>query len=140
MLAVTATACSSTAYAVDEQIQKPFICTLTDTRNQDKSPGAAKDTFAPNTPTIYILCDSDQVKKGDNVKTVLTAIDTHKAAPDNYIVGEKVNSIANDIKDNEYYTVDFYFSKPDNGWPVGTYKIDLFLNEKLTDTYNFSVK
>ncbi|HTM63862.1 MAG TPA: hypothetical protein VL360_05115 [Gammaproteobacteria bacterium] len=117
-----------------------FDCVLTDTVSDDGSPGDNKDTYITTTPEIFLICDTTVVKKGDVVKGSWTAIDTHNAAPNNYLIAEKDVSIQEDVKEGGSYTTDLSLTKPNKGWPIGTYKVDLYLNDKLVDTYNFSVK
>lgn len=127
---------SASLFAADEAKSK-FDCVLTDTMKNDKTPGDKKDTFSPTTPEIYLVCSTAAVKKGDVVKGTWVAIDTKKAAPDNYQIAEKAFTVENDSAKGQTY--DMSLSKPDKGWPVGTYKVDLYLNDKLAESFNFSV-
>lgn len=117
-----------------------FDCVLTDTVSEDGTPGDNKDTYTTTTPEIFLICDTTAVKKGDVVTGAWTAINTNNVAPNNYLIAEKEVPINDDVKEGVSSNTNLSLSKPNNGWPVGTYKVDLYLNDKLVDTYNFSVK
>ena len=34
----------------------------------------------------------------------------------------------------------FSLSKPTKGWPVGKYRVEIYVNDKLADTVKFTVK
>ena len=61
-----------------------FDCTLT-----NKVDGSKMDTFTPDTKTIYLLCQSGTVKKGESYKAVWIATDTNNVVPANYKIDEK---------------------------------------------------
>ncbi len=114
-------------------------CVLTDTMKNDKTPGDAKTTFATNTPEIFLICATSGVKKGDVMKGTWVAIDTKKVAPDNYTIAEKALTVDQDVKDGQTYDSNMSLTKPDKGWPVGTYKVDLYMNDKLVNSFKFDV-
>jgi outer membrane usher protein FimD/PapC len=35
---------------------------------------------------------------------------------------------------------DFNFSKPTNGWPVGKYRVEIYVNDELATKVNFTIK
>jgi hypothetical protein len=57
-----------------------------------------------------------------------------------YIEGDPVyiDGVALEINDT---TTDFLFSlsKPDNNWPKGHYQVDLYIDDNLEQSVNFSV-
>jgi len=117
-----------------------FTCTLTDQVSATDQPGDPKNTFATNTPMIYLVCDSDNVKKSQAVKAVWIAADTNNAAPANYKIDEKSTQVPDDVASNQTYTAKFSLSKPTNGWPAGTYHVDLYVDNALNQSVPFSVK
>ncbi len=117
-----------------------FICTLTDQVSANNQPGAPKSTFATNTPMIYLVCDSDNVKKSQAIKAVWIAADTNNAAPANYKIDEKSTQVPDDLTSAQTYTAKFSLSKPTNGWPAGTYHVDLYVDDALNQSVPFSVK
>lgn len=117
-----------------------IACTLTDQLAPDGSPGDAKDSFTHTTPMIYLICDSDEIKKGQQVKAAWIAVDTKNLAPANYKIAEKNFDVNQDIPDGKTYTMDFSLSKPTNGWPVGDYRVDLYVGDSLSQSLKFNVK
>ena len=43
-------------------------------------------------------------------------------------------------EDQLAYTVQFYIPPPTDGWPVGTYKVEVYFNGVLNTTVEFSVQ
>ena len=98
---------------------------------------------------------------GVNVTAVFSPADTV------YVVGDMANGTSETVVGSKWYvvsvegidpnllldeaeltlnqdpfdgTVYFFFPPPDGEWPVGTYKIEVYLNDTLNDTVNFSVQ
>lgn len=116
-----------------------FECTLTDQMSKDEKPGSNKDTFTTSTPEIFLVCTTADVKKGDVVKALWTAVNTNKVAPDNYQIAEKEVTVDQDLAQGNTFTSNMSLSKPDKGWPVGTYKVDLLLNGNPAVAVDFNV-
>ena len=117
-----------------------FDCTLTDSIHGKEQPGEAKSTFTTTTPIIYFICDSSDIKKGSKADGVLTAIDTNNAAPANYKVGEVELGAATDASLTNVWHANFNVSKPTKGWPVGSYKYEVFVDGELIKSVNFNIK
>lgn len=117
-----------------------FICTLTNKLSAQDQPGVGRDTFAKNTPVIYYVCMSNDVKKGQVAKAAWIAADTHHAAPENYKIDEKSIKVIKDLSRDEDFTANFSLSIPNGGWPAGRYHVDLYLNDKLIQSAKFFVK
>ena len=92
-------------------------------------------TFESDTPELYAMFKKQGIKNGDKVRGVLIAEDVGNAAPANTKVLEPTLDLDGDTEDGE-----FNFSKPDNGWPVGKYRVEIYVNDKLADTVKFTVK
>jgi hypothetical protein len=97
--------------------------------------GDAISTFPPDTGTIYANFKTSGVKRGDKLRGVLIAEDVGDVAPANTKVLETNIDMEGDTEDG-----DFNFSKPTNGWPVGKYRVEVYLNDKLATTVKFTVK
>jgi hypothetical protein len=115
-------------------------CTLTDTVAKDGSPGEEQDTFAPNTALIYMVCDVDNLKKGQELKSVWIADNTNKVAPDNYTIDQSKYLVPKNPDNNETLKAKFSITKPDKGWPKGNYHVDIYVDNKLSETANYTVK
>ena len=74
------------------------------------------------------------VPSGSTLKSEWIAEKT-KVAPPNYKIDGaevKVGPLMNNV--------DFNMSKPNAGWPVGDYRVDLFINGKPAGNAKFQVK
>jgi outer membrane usher protein FimD/PapC len=92
-------------------------------------------TFASNTPKLYALFKTKGAKTGDKVRGVLIAEDVGDVAPANTKVLEKTLDMEGDTDDG-----DFNFSKPTKGWPVGKYRVEVYVNDELAATAKFTIK
>ena len=101
----------------------------------DELAGDAVSTFTPDTEKIYALFKTIGAKKGDKIRAALIAEDVGAVAPANTKVLETNITMDGDTDDG-----DFNFSKPTNGWPVGKYRVDVYLNDQLLETAKFTVK
>ena len=90
-------------------------------------------TFSPNTGTIYALFTTTGCKHGDKIRGALIAESVGDAAQPNTKVFETALDMVAD--DGE-----FDFAKPANGWPVGKYRVDIYLNEQLVASAKFTVE
>jgi outer membrane usher protein FimD/PapC len=92
-------------------------------------------TFTPDTEKIYALLKTTGAKNGDKLRAVLIAEDVGDVAPANTKVLETKLDLEGDTDDG-----DFNFSKPTKGWPIGKYRVDIYLNDQLATTAKFTVK
>lgn len=104
--------------------------TVTMAKGPDDQPTT---TFAPNTGIIYALFKTKGAKSGDKIRGVLTAESVSDTAQPNTKVFETLLDMQGD--DGE-----FDFSKPTNGWPLGKYRVDIYLNEELVASAKFTVE
>ncbi len=97
--------------------------------------GEETTTFTPDTEKIYALFKTIGAKNGDKLRGVLIAEDVGDVAPANSKVLETKLDLEGDTDDG-----DFNFSKPTSGWPVGKYRVDIYLNDELVTAAKFTVK
>jgi hypothetical protein len=100
----------------------------------DQKGGASKTTFKTDTPKIYLHANLADVKSGSMLKGDWIAVKT-KVAPPNYRIDGtelKVGPLMNQV--------DFNMSKPNAGWPVGDYRIDLFIDGKPAGNMKFKIE
>src|SRR5258706_272935 len=100
----------------------------------DSKGGNAKSTFKPQTAKIFLNAKLVEVPTGAKVKSEWIAVDTGGAAPPHYRI-DSVEMTVGPLINN----VDFNFSKPTAGWPVGDYRVDLFIDGKPAGNVKFKV-
>ena len=91
-------------------------------------------TFASNTPKLYAIFKTEGAKAGDKIRGVLIAEDVGDVAPANTKVLETILEMDGDTE-----TGDFTFSKPTNGWPVGKYRVEIYVNDELATAAKFTI-
>ena len=91
-------------------------------------------TFATNTPNLYAIFKTEGAKTGDKIRGVLIAEDVGDVAPANTKVLETILDVEGDTE-----VGDFSFSKPTNGWPVGKYRVEIYVNDELATTAKFTI-
>jgi len=100
------------------------------------TPGGEEETsFASDTPKLLAMFKTKGIKDGDKVRGVLIAEDVGDVAPANTKVLDKTLALDKDTDDG-----DFNFSKPTKGWPVGKYRVELYVNDELTATTEFAIE
>ena len=92
-------------------------------------------TFASNTPTLYAMFKTEGAKAGDKIRGVLIAEDVGDVARANTKVLETILDIEGDTEAG-----DFNFDDPTNGWPVGKYRVEIYVNDELATTAKFTIK
>ena len=97
------------------------------------TPPATK--FASDVPKLYAFFKSSGTRKGDTFRAVWIAEDVGAAAPKETKIDE--GTLAADA-DN--FAAAFSLSKPTNGWPVGKYRTEIHLGDKLASTSKFSIE
>jgi hypothetical protein len=93
----------------------------------DKAITDRADTFKPN-DMIY----ASVATEGSSPSATLRA-------KWSFETGQLVDESTRTIAPNNRERTEFHISKPD-GWPLGKYKLEVFLNDQLTETKNFDVK
>src|SRR6266446_8222185 len=88
-------------------------------------------TFASNTPNLYAIFKTEGAKAGDKIRGVLIAEDVGDVAPANTKVLESIFDVEAETEVGE-----FSFSKPTNGWPVGKYRVEIYVNDELARPRN----
>jgi hypothetical protein len=97
--------------------------------------GESVTTAAPDTPKLFALFKTEGAKNGDKLRGVLIAEDVGDVAPANTTVLEKTLTLDGDTDDG-----DFSFSKLTKGWPVGKYRLEIYVNDELTNTLDFTIE
>jgi hypothetical protein len=96
--------------------------------------GEPTTTFPPNHPKIYMRWQGEALEKGDKIRSVWIAEDVGDVAPKNYKLDE-VSMTANGPRAFGTFTM----TKPNKGWPVGKYHVDLYRGDQLVETLKFEI-
>ena len=92
-------------------------------------------SFATDTAEIFLTANMDDVKAGSKATISWIAVDSHGVAPANY----KIDAADVDITDG-MNVITGNITKPNNGWPVGTYRVDLAVDGTVTNSADFEIK
>jgi D-serine deaminase-like pyridoxal phosphate-dependent protein len=104
--------------------------------SSEKDAKATEGTFAADTAKLFVSADlTDDVKSNSKINVAWIAVDTGGAAPANFKIDE--SNFDAGVIDNH---IDASLSKPDQGWPVGAYKVILSVNGKSMESVDFSIK
>lgn len=117
---------SSVAFAGD---QPSMTCALTDTAYSGTTVKPISE-FKTDVEKIYIYCDTTDLDAGQVVSAKWIAVDTKKAAPDNYVIATSQVSTPKKEPGKEVLTFDFSLSKPTKGWPAGNYRVDIYIDDQ----------
>jgi len=93
---------------------------------------AAQQVFKPDTAKIVLHVELVDVSEGETLGAIWIAEKT-SVAPPNY----KIDSIEAPAEDAKEFS--FSLSKPDTGWPVGDYRVDLTIDGKFAKSAHFAV-
>jgi hypothetical protein len=97
---------------------------------RDKEGTQATTTFAPQ-DTFYCIVQLANAPDDTKVKAVWTAVEVAGNDPNTQI----------DEAEMEYGSGSVTFNLTNNGdWPTGKYKVEIYLNDKLDRTLEFSVQ
>jgi hypothetical protein len=106
-----------------------------DLKLSDSEDGDAKSSFAPDTAKIFLHAGLVDIAAGAKLSSAWIAEDTGGVAPANYKI-DSMETTAGSIANVETFSL----SKPNAGWPVGTYRVDLFIDGKAAGSVPFKVE
>jgi hypothetical protein len=100
------------------------------------SPGGEGTTnFAPDVPELFAMFKTKGAQSGDKLRGVWIAEYVGSAAPADSKIDEKTVTMDGDTDDG-----DLSLSKPTTGWPVGKYRLEIYVNDKLVTTTRFTIE
>ena len=96
-------------------------------------PLGIKDKFRPQSPEIHSVAVVKNLEKGLKIKGSWVAVNSIPTS--NYQIGSK------EIQIHQSGEAKFHFaiSRPIKGWPLGNYRFELYINNKLISTAPFSI-
>ena len=97
--------------------------------------GKETTTFSADAAKVYAAFKTKGAKDGDKIRGVWIADDVGDAAPKGAKIDEKTLNAEGDTEDGE-----FSLSKPTNGWPIGKYHVEIYVNDELVTKLNFTIK
>ena len=98
-------------------------------------PGGREITaYVSDAPKLYAIFKTKGVKEGDKLRSVWIADDVGEAAPGETKIDEKTITAKGEM-DGE-----FSLSKPTQGWRLGKYHIEIFVNNDLATKVKFEIK
>jgi len=98
----------------------------------DEADSQQTTSYSPDAPAFYCYFDLKNAPDDTIVKGTWTLI-----SAEGYDPNQEIDSAEITGGDDTYY---FSLGGGEGLWPVGQYKIDLYLNEELVQTVNFSVQ
>lgn len=101
----------------------------------DERAGTAEKTvFSPNTPQIFVLFTIADVPPNTILRSVWIA-ENVQGAPPNSLIDEAQLTAGPGVTGGN-----FSWSRPTNGHPVGSYRVDLYIADQLAHTVRFRVE
>lgn len=91
-------------------------------------------SFAADVPKLQAFFRSNGTKKGDKLRGLWIAEDVGEAAPANTKIDEATINA-----DKADFFGAFSLSKPNKGWPVGKYRVEIYSSEELATTVKFAI-
>jgi hypothetical protein len=98
----------------------------------DESDSAQTTVYSPSTQTFYCYYDLNNAPDDTVVKGVWTLV-----SAEGYDSNSEIDSAEITGSDDSYY---FSLDRAAEAWPIGQYKIDLYINGNLVETVEFQVQ
>ncbi|MEW5961092.1 MAG: hypothetical protein AB1801_25480 [Chloroflexota bacterium] len=123
----TAEAATGSAEIIAAAVTAIDVSVLTST------PIGVTAVFPPAQKVVHTVVTVADAPAGTTVKAVWMVIDAGDAAPPNTQIGETETAVEGS------QNIDFTFEAGGEGFPPGDYQVDVYLNDDLAQTVNFSV-
>ena len=125
LLIILSVLCTSLAHAGDAKVEAAIAV------DQDTKPATS---FAADVPKLYAFFKTKGTEKGEKLRGVWIAEDVGQAAPSNTKIDESTLTADQD----DFYGA-FSLSKPNKGWPVGKYRVEIYDGDELATTVEFTI-
>lgn len=111
----------------------PALDNVRTAKDQD---GNQPSTVFSATDTIYVVTDLSNGVIGNVIVSKWYAVDV-EGVEANLMFDEADINIEEDGFNGTVY---FYYPPQEGGWPVGSYKVEVYFNDVLVDTVEFTVE
>lgn len=101
-------------------------------KDDDGKPGETTTTFAPSDRKVHCVIDLNKAKGGTKVRAVWVAVDVEGAK------NKELESIDYTTKSFESKITGHLTWSRD--WPIGTYRVDVYINGALDKTLDYTVE
>ena len=101
----------------------------------EKKDGKPKATFSTEMPKIYALWKGEALKMGDKIRAVWIAEDVGNVAPKSSKITE---AFVTAERSDDYGA--FGLGRPIDGWPVGKYRLEIYVGDKLAEALKFTIQ
>ena len=125
LLIILSVVCASLVHADDARIEAAIAV------DQDTKPAT---TFGTDVPKLYAFFKTKGTEKGEKLRGVWIAEDVGNAAPADTKIDE-----ATLTADQDDFFGAFSLSKPNKGWPVGKYRVEIYDGDELATTVKFTI-
>jgi len=126
----SSTSTSSSTPTAPASTEPKFIDVVMSDNKEDKTP---MTEFKTDTAEIFIFFGLENIKSGSKIKGVWIC-EKAKDIPENFKIDEA--SVDVGMIDN---MGNFSLSKPNKGWPVGDYRVELYVDDKKIDERKFKI-
>ena len=96
--------------------------------------GKPSTQFTTNPSLIYALVTGDALQRDDKIRSVWIAEDAGDGSAKEMKIGEST-VVAKTPKDNLTFTL----SRPANGWILGTYRVEIYVNDQVATSLAFTI-
>ena len=128
----TATVAADTAPATDTAAAGKAVVEMAVALDENTPPTT---TFANDAPKLMAFYRTTGTAAGQTIRGVWIAEDVGDAAPKETKIDE-----ASVPCDRPACNGAFSLTKPTNGWPVGKYRVEAYVNDALSGTTNFEIQ
>lgn len=117
-----------------------YQCTLTNQRNSYDISNVGMQTFMHGNRQIFLVCESNNVVRGDSLRAVWIADNTSRREWDNYVIAQQKAYVSNDLTALDLFKHVFTIDMPPGGWPNGTYHVRVYINGSSGYKYPFEIR
>lgn len=110
--------------------------TLSNSRTAFDQDGAQPSSTFGAFDTVYVVSDLENGIAG-NVITSKWYAESVEGLDPNFFLDEADINVTEESFNGTVY---FFFEPPTDGWPAGTYKVEVYFNGALSSTVNFTVQ